>query len=81
MIWNDYSWLSEKGYYSSSTGEFICNEGMEVDSDYIDKMSLIAQNRINFSSQVLATDYYAHLFGPDEIIDSTPLWQEKYGTQ
>lgn len=81
VIWNDYSWLSEKGYYSSSTGEFICNEGMEVDSDYIDKMSLIAQNRINFSSQVLATDYYAHLFGPDEIVDSTPLWQEKYGTQ
>lgn len=37
VVWNNYSWLSEKGYYSNSTGEFFANEGIEVDDDIFRK--------------------------------------------
>ena len=81
VVWNDYSWLTEKGYYSSYTGEFTSFVDEEVSQDYIDKMSTIAENKVNISDQILQTDYYAHLFGGDDIVDTTAMWQEKYGNK
>ncbi len=80
MVWNNYSWLSEKGYYSNSTGEFFANEGIEVDDEYISKMCPLAQNKVNFSKQIVETNYYGYLFGEDDVIDSTSLWEEKYNS-
>ena len=80
VVWNNYSWLSEKGYYSNSTGEFFANEGIEVDDEYMSKMCQLAQNKVNFSKQIVETNYYGYLFGEDDVIDSTSLWEEKYNS-
>ena len=78
VIWNDYSWLTDKGFYDSHSGQFKAKKDVKVDDDYVDKMSTIVRNRINFSDQMLMNDYYNYLFGKDEVVDSTSLWEEKY---
>lgn len=78
VVWLDYSWLSSKGYYEASSGEFYPYEGEEdVSQDYIDTMSKIAQNRVNFSRQVVDNDYYKHVFGKDDVTDSTKVDLDK----
>lgn len=66
VLWNGYSWITDKGKYSNSSGEFIPNDGVKVDQAYIDRINNIVKNKINFSSQVVNCDYYSVLFGPDE---------------
>ena len=67
VIWADYSWLTEKGYYSTSYGTFTPNEGVEVDDDYVDRIKAIVANKFSFSRGVLDYDYYGILFGEDDV--------------
>ena len=62
VLWNDYSWISDKGKYNAETGKFIAKEGIEVDDAYVKKMKKIVSNKITFSQQILETDYYRQLF-------------------
>lgn len=43
-------------------------------------MCQLAQNKVNFSKQIVETNYYGYLFGEDDVIDSTSLWEEKYNS-
>ena len=63
VLWNNYSWMTEKGRYSSDTGEFEASEGVEVDDAYIETIKNVVANKIKFSDQVLELDYYIILFG------------------
>lgn len=63
VIWSNYSWKTELGYYSASRGEFTPAEGTQVPEDYISRINTIVRNRISFSSAVLEYDYYDQLFG------------------
>ncbi len=63
VLWNNYSWMTEKGRYSSDTGEFEANEGVEADEAYIETIKNVVANKIKFSNQVLELDYYRILFG------------------
>ncbi len=67
VIWSDYSWLTEKGYYSTSYGTFTPKEGVSVSEDYVDRMKAIVANKFSFSRGVLDYDYYGILFGEDEV--------------
>ena len=64
-LWSNYSWVTERGKYDSSTGTYYPNDGYENDENYINRINRIVTNKINFSSQVVDTDYYRILFGDD----------------
>lgn len=63
VIWNTYSWVSDKGKYDSATGTFYPNDGVTVDDAYVDRMNTIVANKISYSDKVVQTDYYRVLFG------------------
>ncbi len=66
VFWLNYSWITDKGTYDSSTGTFTPAVGEEaVSEDYISTISTIVKNRINFSRSVLNTDYYNVLFSDE----------------
>ena len=66
VIWNGYSWKTDKGTYDSASGTFTPNEGVTVSDDYVSTVSAIVGNKINYSKAVLDEDYFGALFGPDE---------------
>ena len=58
VIFNDYSWISEKGRYSTRTGKFAPIDGTEVDEEYVAKMNREVRNRVNASGSIVANNYY-----------------------
>jgi lipoteichoic acid synthase len=65
ILWNNYSWMTDQGRYNARNGEFTANDGCDVDDAYIERISNAVANKMNFSSQVVSSDYYGVLFGPD----------------
>ncbi|MGN0638824.1 MAG: sulfatase-like hydrolase/transferase [Huintestinicola sp.] len=65
-VWNSYSWATERGKYNARTRKFYPNEGYEYDKAYVDRISGLVKNKINFSGQVVDNNYYQVLFGADE---------------
>lgn len=66
-LWNNLSWISERGRYNSKTKEFTPADGYVYDSDYVKSINNIVKNKIYFSKQVVNTDYYGALFGDDDV--------------
>lgn len=64
-IWNNYSWVTEKGKYDSASDTFFPNEGVTVSDSYVERIHSIVSNRISFSGKAMNNDYYAALFGKD----------------
>ncbi len=62
-IFGNASWVSDIGTYFANTGEFVSNDGSEVDSDYIKYMNNIVSNRIMMSRYIMQYDYYRKVFG------------------
>ena len=62
VIWPDYSWLTDKGYYQSSTDTFTPNNGVTIPDEYVETIQSVVSNKMVFSSLVLEEDYYRHLF-------------------
>ena len=60
-VLTDRSWITEDGVYQATTGEFTKNQ--DVDSNYVNNINGIVNNRLNFSRLVLENDYYRYLFG------------------
>ena len=58
VIFLNKSFITDKGSYNSITGEFIANEGIEVDENYINWISAIINNKFYYSVKILDTDYY-----------------------
>lgn len=56
------SFITDKGKYNSETEEFTPHVGEEVDEDYIDQMKSRVDAYFYYSTKVLETDYYRHLF-------------------
>lgn len=67
VFWNDYSWLTDKGYYDSAARSFRPNGGVEADEEYIQMMNDQVKDRLRLSGKIASLDYYGMLFGPDEI--------------
>ncbi len=49
------SWVTNKGIYYSSSGEF---KGEEVDSDYVSNINSIVNNKRYISRQIVSNNYY-----------------------
>ena len=59
VLWNNFSWKTDKGYYMK--GKFTAAEGVEVDSDYVETISKIVQNKITYSRSVASHDYFDYV--------------------
>ena len=70
VIFSNYSWLTEKGYYNASDGSFTLSDGVEMTDEeieeYIDEINTIVKNKKAFSQTVIDYDYYDILYGDDD---------------
>lgn len=63
VLFRNYSWITDKGSYNSQTKEFIPNEGVTVDEDYVSQVSKAVRGKVYVAAQILETDYFNSLFG------------------
>ena len=63
VVWNNYTWVTDRGKFDSMEYEFVPNPGFEYDEEYISRISNIVANKITFSTRVVDYDYYGYLFG------------------
>jgi len=59
VIFNNKSFISDKGKYNAVTKEFIPNEGVSVDKNYREALSKEIDRKFYYSAKILETDYYA----------------------
>ncbi|MBO5095903.1 MAG: sulfatase-like hydrolase/transferase [Bacilli bacterium] len=62
-IMNNRSWVSDKGKYFANSKEFIPNEGIEVDDDYVNTMNSIVSSKITMSKNIIEHNYYKKVLG------------------
>jgi len=62
VIFSDRSFITEKGRYNAVTGEFIPNEGVEIEEGYVDEISTEIYNKYKMSALILDNDYYRYLW-------------------
>lgn len=60
-IFTDRSWISDKGRYYIKDKQFIANDDIEVDDDYVQSMNSQVSTRISISSQIVLQGYYSDL--------------------
>lgn len=58
VIFSNRSFITDKGRYNSLTKEFIPNEGVKIEEDYVKRISSIIKNKFYYSARILETDYY-----------------------
>ncbi|MDD2489966.1 MAG: LTA synthase family protein, partial [Bacilli bacterium] len=61
VIFQDRSWITEKGRYNMGQKNFISNNG-KVDNDYINRINSTIYNRFYITRLILEHDYYRKLF-------------------
>jgi len=62
VIFSDRSFITEKGRYSSVTGTFTPNEGVEIEEGYVEKINEIIYQKYKMSALILDNDYYRKVF-------------------
>ena len=63
VFWNDYCWLTEKGYYDSHKESFTPTSEEEVSEEYIQRIIALVKNKKSLSTGIANTNYYTLLFG------------------
>lgn len=58
VIYSNRSFITDKGRYNSITKKFTPNEGVEVEDDYVKKISSIINGKYKMSRLVLEKNYY-----------------------
>lgn len=58
VLWYDYTWITEKGYYDSQTGTFHPKEGVTVEDGYVERISALVSNKVKYSREVANVDYF-----------------------
>lgn len=58
VIFQDRSWLSDKVYFNSKTGEITSRNGSVVDEVYTKNISEDVKNKFKFSAAILDYNYY-----------------------
>ena len=57
-IFKDKSWITNKGTYYASKGEFV---GEDVSEEYIQNINNIVNNRTAISRMIVENDYYSKI--------------------
>ena len=58
VIFSNYSFINDTGYYDSTTGQFTAWDGREVPTQSVEDMVAEVQNRMAYSAVILDYDYY-----------------------
>ena len=61
VIFNNKSFITDKGRYNAVTQEFIPEDGQQVDDQYINEILNIIENKFYYSAMILDTDYYKYV--------------------
>lgn len=61
VLWPNYSWKTELGFYNATSGKFTPVEGVEIPEGYVKNISSIVSNKITFSRSVQKYDYYNYV--------------------
>ncbi len=59
VIFQNRSFITDKGRYNAETGEFIPKEGVEVPENYQEQISNQISAKFYFSARILDLDYYS----------------------
>ena len=62
VIFNDRSWITDKGKYNASTKVFTPFNNEQVDEDYIESINTKVYNKFVISKNILETNYYKYIF-------------------
>ena len=63
VIFQNRSFITEKGMYNAVTNTFAAFDGQTVDEGYVSSIQSIINNRFYYSSMILDKDYYRVVFG------------------
>ncbi len=58
VIFSNYSFITPRGFYNSTTDQFTCWDGSEPDFDAVAETVAEVQNRVAYSAAILDRDYY-----------------------
>ena len=61
VIFENKSFITDKGRYNSLTGVFTPNPGITVDENYVNTIKDIVDNKFYYSAKILETDYYKYV--------------------
>ena len=62
VILYSHHFICDQGRYNAVAKEFISNDAQEVDKEEIQKLIDEVESKFYYSSKVLTTDYYRHVF-------------------
>lgn len=62
VIFNDRSWITDKGKYNASTKVFTPFNNEQIDEDYIESINTKVYNKFVISKNILETNYYKYVF-------------------
>ncbi len=62
IIFNDRSWITDKGKYNAVKKKFTPFYNQEVSNEYIEKINTIVSNKFSMSALVLDKNYYKYVF-------------------
>lgn len=73
VIFSNKSWITNKAFYNSQTGQVTpVKAGDTVSDAYVQAIQQQVANKFTFSTYILDTNYYEHLFGrPEALPEST----------
>lgn len=65
LVYNtSYDWKTDLGTYYASSATFVpVDESVEIPENYVETISSIVRNKINYCNSVLETNYFNHVFG------------------
>ncbi|NLM43326.1 MAG: sulfatase-like hydrolase/transferase [Clostridiales bacterium] len=61
VIFENKSFITDKGFYNSINGIFTPNSGEKIDEDYINTIKDIVDSKFYYSAKILETDYYKYV--------------------
>lgn len=61
VLTQNASWKTVKGVYNSDNKKFTPAEGAEVEEGYVDRINKIVSNKITYSRELAAVDYFDYL--------------------
>ncbi len=59
-IFDNRSWVSDKGSYYAASSKFVPRDGVEVEDGYVSYMNKVVGNKINMSKLILTENYYQY---------------------
>ena len=66
VVFSDYSWKTDVGFYNADTGILTLTDGTAADSSYdsyIEEITTLVNNRAVLSEYIVTYDYYEAVFG------------------